>query len=142
MQTTDRTQVSEQPVSELQIQGITEPVIYRYFATMNAQEYRQTAALFSSEGVMRPPFESDISGPEAIAQYLEAEALGMQLHPKEGKLEENSDRTYRVIGKVKTPLFGVNVAWTFTLNQSQQIKSTTIKLLASPQELLKLRSHS
>ena len=140
MQTTDRTPVSEQPVNELQIKGAIEPVIERYFATMNAQEYRQTAALFASDGIMHPPFESDIVGLEAIANYLEAEAPGMQLHPKEGKLEENSDRTYRITGKVKTPLFSVNVAWTFILNQSQQIQNVTIKLLASPQELLKLRS--
>ena len=37
------------------------------------------------------------------------------------------------------PLFGVNVSWLFILNSQQQIVSTTVKLLASPQELLNLR---
>ncbi|MBD2313235.1 nuclear transport factor 2 family protein [Desertifilum sp. FACHB-1129] len=131
MQTTDRTQTT---------QTLPIPAIAQYFATMNAQDYAQTAALFASEGILHPPFESDIIGPEAIAQYLKAEATGMQLQPRQ--IEEQGDRTYQVTGKVKTSLFTVNVAWFFILNPDRQIASVTVKLIASPQELLKLRSRA
>jgi hypothetical protein len=50
---------------ELQIEGITEPSILRYFETLNAGEFEATAALFAVDGVMRPPFESDIVGTDA-----------------------------------------------------------------------------
>lgn len=126
---------------DLNIEGIEEPVVQRYFQTMNAGEYEATAALFAPTGVMHPPFEEPIEGPEAIAIYLKAEAKGMQLLPREGiaeTLEENQIQI-QVKGKVQTPLFGVNVAWIFILNLEREIVYTKIKLLASPQELLNLR---
>lgn len=44
---------------------------------------------------------------------------------------------------MKTPLFWVNVAWLFILNpQQKKIMAVTVKLLASPQELLNLRSET
>jgi len=126
---------------DLTIEGIEEPVIQRYFQTMNAGEYEATAALFAPTGVMHPPFEEPIEGPDAIAIYLKAQAKGMQLFPREGiaeTLEENQIQI-QVKGKVQTPLFGVNVAWIFILNLEWEIVYTKIKLLASPQELLNLR---
>ncbi|HEY9614013.1 nuclear transport factor 2 family protein [Allocoleopsis sp.] len=126
---------------DLTIEGIEEPVVERYFQTMNAGEYEGTAALFAPTGVMHPPFEEPIEGPEAIAIYLKAEAKGMQLFPREGiteTLEENQIQI-QVRGKVQTPLFGVNVAWIFILNLEREIVYAKIKLLASPQELLNLR---
>ena len=126
---------------DLTIEGIEEPVVQRYFQTMNAGEYEATAALFAPTGVMHPPFEEPIEGPDAIAIYLKAEAKGMQLFPREGiaeTLEENQIQI-QVKGKVQTPLFGVNVAWIFILNLERKIVYTKIKLLASPQELLNLR---
>ena len=126
---------------DLTIEGIEEPVVQRYFQTMNAGEYEATAALFAPTGVMHPPFEEPIEGPDAIAIYLKAEAKGMQLFPREGiaeTLEENQIQI-QVKGKVQTPLFGVNVAWIFILNLEREIVYTKIKLLASPQELLNLR---
>jgi hypothetical protein len=127
--------------SELIIEGIREPVVLRYFETMNAGDYDATAALFADTGAMHPPFEQPIEGPEAIATYLKTEAKGMQLFPREGlaePLDENQTQI-QVSGKVQTPLFGVNVSWIFVLTPEKEIVYARIKLLASPQELLKLR---
>ncbi len=127
--------------TDISIEGITEPVVLRYFETMNAGDYQATAALFAEMGALYPPFEKAIEGQEAIATYLEAEAKGMQLSPREGIAEANlNDQTQiQVSGKVQTPWFGVNVSWIFVLSPQQEILSTRIKLLASPQELLSLR---
>lgn len=126
---------------DLIIEGITEPVVLRYFETMNAGDYQATAALFAQTGVMHPPFEQPIEGREAIATYLETEAKGMQLLPREGIAEpiEDNQTQFQVTGKVQTSVFGVNVAWTFILNTEQEMVYAKIKLLASPQELLSLR---
>lgn len=125
----------------LKIAGITEPIVLRYFETMNAENYEATAALFANMGAMHPPFEQPITGPEAIATYLKTEAKGMQLFPREGIAEplEDNQIQIQVSGKVQTPLFGVNVSWIFVLSSEQEILYARIKLLASPQELLNLR---
>lgn len=127
--------------TDLTIEGISEPVVLRYFETMNAGDYEATAALFADTGAMHPPFEEPIEGKEAIATYLEAEAKEMQLFPTKGLAEilENEQTQVQVTGKVQTPFFGVNVSWLFVLSSEQKILSTRIKLLASPQELLSLR---
>ncbi|MCL1464214.1 ketosteroid isomerase family protein [Argonema galeatum] len=125
----------------LTIAGVTEPVILGYFETLNAGDFEGTAALFAADGAMLPPFESPVVGPDAIAAYLQQEAQGMQLYPREG-IEQSLEDGYiqfQVSGKVQTPVFGVNVSWVLILNPQRQIFSATIKLLASPQELLKLR---
>lgn len=123
------------------IEGIDESVVSRYFQTMNAADYEGTAALFAPTGAMHPPFEEPIEGKEAIATYLKAEAKGMQVFPREGIAEtlEEDQIQVQVKGKVQTSLFGVNVAWIFTLNPEREILYAQIKLLASPQELLNLR---
>jgi|SRR5919199_1874890 hypothetical protein len=125
----------------LSIEGIDQPVVLRYFQTMNAGDYESTAALFAPIGAMHPPFEQPIEGPDAIATYLKAEAKGMQLSPAKGIAEtlEEDQIQIQVKGKVQTPLFGVNVAWIFILNAEREILYAKIKLLASPQELLSLR---
>lgn len=126
---------------EMTIEGITQSVILRYFETMNAGDYEATAALFTDNGVMQPPFEEPIEGKAAIATYLKAEAIDMQLLPKTGVVEpqESGDTQIQVKGKVKTPLFSVNVGWIFILTPEQTISFVRIKLLASPQELLSFR---
>ncbi|MFP4122798.1 MAG: ketosteroid isomerase family protein [Coleofasciculus sp.] len=123
------------------IEGITQSVILHYFETMNAGDYDATAALFTDNGVMQPPFEELIQGQYAIATYLKAEAIDMQLLPKTGIVEpqENGETQIQVKGRVQTPLFSVNVGWIFILNLEQRISFVRIKLLASPQELLSLR---
>jgi hypothetical protein len=137
-ETTQTNLVAEQ---EILIEGISEVVILRYFATMNAGDYEATAALFADAGCMKPPFEEPITGQEAIANYLKTEAKGMQLAPKQGQSETLKDQQIQiqVTGKVQTPVFGVNVSWIFVLNPQQEILFTKIKLLASPQELFNLR---
>lgn len=123
------------------IEGITEPTILQYFELFNAGAFEAVSQLFDSEGVMNAPFESAIVGPEAIAAYLHQEATGMTLLPRQGVIEtiEEGSTQVQVAGKVQTPWFGVNVSWLFILNAQQKIVSATIKLLASPQELLNLR---
>lgn len=129
------------PRDEFQIKGITEPSILRYFATLNAGEFTATAALFAEDGIMYAPFESGIVGPEAIATYLQQEAQNMKADPHQG-ITETSDNQHiqvQVTGKAQTSWCGVNVMWYFVLNRTGQILEITIKLLASPQELLSLR---
>ncbi|OWY65116.1 nuclear transport factor 2 [cyanobacterium TDX16] len=124
-----------------QIAGITESTIICYFDTLNTENYQACANLFATDGVMYPPFEEGILGREAIATFLQREAQGMKLEPERGisQVVENGDLEVQVVGKVQTPLFGVNVSWFFLLNSQQEIATTKIKLLASPQELLSLK---
>ncbi|MBW4425834.1 MAG: ketosteroid isomerase family protein [Nostoc desertorum CM1-VF14] len=126
---------------EFQIEGITETNVLRYFETLNAGEFEATAALFAIDGVMRPPFESDIVGIDAIAAYLKQEGQNIKAYPNTGIAEalENATIQVQVTGKAQTSWCSVNVLWLFILNQQGQISYTKIKLLASPQELLSLR---
>lgn len=122
------------------IKGIEEATIINYFATINQEKFEQTAALFAEDGELIAPFEKPIVGKDAIASYLAKEATGMKLMPVRGTHETKTDCTQiKVIGKVKTALFSVNVAWHFNLNKQQKIAIAKIKLLASPQELLGLK---
>ena len=128
----------------LEITGVAEPEVLRYFETLNAGDFRETAALFAEDGVLEAPFEDRLCGRKAIADYLEAEAQGMQLRPKEGVSQtlESGQKQVRVMGKVRTPLFWVNVAWQFILNPDGKIAVVTVKLLASLQELFNLQNQS
>nr|WP_267871352.1 ketosteroid isomerase family protein [Nostoc sp. CHAB 5715] len=132
---------AEQLKEEFQIEGITETSVLRYFETLNAGEFEATAALFAVDGVMRPPFESDIVGTDAIAAYLKQEGQNIKAYPNTGIAEalENATIQVQVTGKAQTSWCSVNVLWLFILNQQRQISYTKIKLLASPQELLSLR---
>ncbi|MEJ6487154.1 ketosteroid isomerase family protein [Nostoc punctiforme UO1] len=126
---------------EFQIEGITEASVLRYFQTLNAGEFEATAALFAVDGVMRPPFESDIVGTDAIAAYLKQEGQNVKAYPNTAIAEmlETGEIQIQVAGKAQTSWCSVNVLWLFILNQQRQIFYTRIKLLASPQELLSLR---
>ena len=141
MQAAKSTPPTDNSGRAIAIEGINEPTIFSYFATLNAGDFQSTAALFAPDGVMYAPFESGIVGHEAIAGYLQQEATGLKAEPREGITEIQADELtkVRVSGKVQMPLFGVNVSWLFLLNLQQQITSVTVKLLASPQELLSLR---
>ena len=127
--------------AEFQIEGIAEPSVLRYFETLNAGEFEATAALFAVDGVMRPPFESDIVGTDAIADYLKQESQNIKAYPNTGIAEtlENATIQVQVTGKAQTSWCSVNVLWLFILNEQRQISYTKIKLLASAQELLSLR---
>ena len=65
----------------------------------------------------------------------------MKLHPQQGMSQtlEDGKIEVQVNGLVQTPLFSVNVGWLLVVNSQQAILSATVKLLASPQELLNLR---
>lgn len=119
-----------------------DPLVDRYFETFNCGDFEATANLFAADGVLYAPFEEPIVGRDAIALYLEAEAKGMQLEPQQAVIEtlEDGNREIHVSGKVQTPLFGVKVGWRFILNPEVEIVAVTVKLLASTQELLNLRS--
>lgn len=123
------------------IAGISEAAIGQYFHTLNDGNFAATVALFAEDGVMNPPFESNITGREAILAYLRAEAKGMTMMPRQGvtQLLEDGCVEAQVGGRVQTPFFEVNVSWQFVLNPQRQIAKVTIKLLAEPQELLNLR---
>lgn len=125
----------------LTIEGITEPTVIRYFETLNAGDFKETSALFAADGTMRPPFESGIMGSEAIVAYLQQEAQGMKLEPRQGITQtlDNEQIQVQVTGIVQTSWCGVNVSWLFVLNQQREIVAATVKLLASPQELVNLR---
>lgn len=126
---------------DLTIEGLAEPVLSRYFKTLNAGKFQETASLFAETGVMHPPFEEPITGLDAIATYLEAEAKGLKAFPRQGVAEslEEGQTQVQVSGKVETRWFGVNVSWLFILSPEKKILLAKIKLLASPQELLNLR---
>lgn len=121
--------------------NLDEPTVQRYFETLNAGSFDATSQLFAPQGTLYPPFEDGIVGPEAIATYLRKEAEGLVCFPKQAEVEsdENGSRTVLVRGKVKMPYFGVNVTWTFVIDGTSHLKSATIRLVASPQELLNLR---
>ncbi len=127
----------------INVAGMTKPAILRYFETLNAGDFEATANLFADEGVLHAPFEEPIIGKSLIATYLKTEARGMQLQPQQSVSKILADGTVeiQVSGRVQTPAFGINVGWVFLLNHHQEILSVTVKLLASPQELLNLRPH-
>ena len=130
--------------SSIKIAGITKPTVLRYFETLNAGDFDATANLFAEDGVLHAPFEEPIIGRISIATYLKTEARGMQLEPQQGvsQILEDGNVEVQVSGRVQTSAFGINVAWLFLLNSDQKILSVTVKLLASPQELLNLRSQT
>ncbi len=118
-------------------------VILSYFSSLNSEDFPTTASLFVEDGALIPPFAEPILGREAIAFYLEKEAYGMRLFPDQATIltrEDNLEEVH-VIGKVKTPLFIVNVAWDFILDSTEAILAVQVKLLASPDELLNLRQY-
>ena len=127
--------------SEAAIAEVTEPNLIRYFETFNAGDFEATSQLFAVDGALHPPFESVIEGHDAIAEYLKAEAKGITAQPQQevSKQVLEGCTEIEVTGRVQTPWFGVNVAWLFTLNPQQEITFLKVKLIASPQELLKLR---
>ncbi|NJM85570.1 MAG: nuclear transport factor 2 family protein [Leptolyngbyaceae cyanobacterium SL_1_1] len=116
------------------------PTLCQYFERLNQGEFNAAADLFAPEGQLQPPFEEPIMGAEAIAAYLSQEASNMQLEPLQGELTRLENGVQAEIkGKVRSPLFKVNVGWIFVLNHQAKIEHVRIRLLASIQELLELR---
>ena len=141
MKTSTRSPLPSTASITLTIAGVHEPVILRYFETLNEGAFQATGELFAVDGELQPPFEQAVVGADAIATYLETEAKGFKLLPRQGviKLLDSGHTEVQVAGKVQTPLFSVNVSWLFILNLEKKLLLAKIKLLASPQELLSLR---
>jgi len=123
----------------INIDGIDELTIYEYFARLNNNEFLTTSELFAEQGCLNPPFEKTVCGRDAIAQYLEKEAKGIEFCPEYGEmiLSDSTFTQYQIQGKVKTNQFTVNVNWLIQLNSSKEIIFVEVKLVASLIELLK-----
>ena len=121
------------------IDGIDELTIYEYFARLNNNEFIATSELFAEQGCLSPPFEQTVCGRDAIAQYLEKEAKGIEFCPAYGEMimSESTFTQYQIQGKVKTNQFTVNVNWLIQLNSTKEIILVEVKLVASLIELLK-----
>jgi hypothetical protein len=140
------TLVPEHLSSKVEIWGIHEPVIYEYFASLNNGEFIATAELFAEQGCLIPPFDKQLQGREAIAQYLAKEAIGIRFLPERGEIVtsvdsaanlEDDDRTqYQIQGKVEINWFTVNISWSIDLNAAKEIMLAEVKLLTSLEDLL------
>lgn len=123
-------------------------LIEQYFETFNQQAFDQTAALFAAQGSLTPPFEGAIVGREKIQAYLEKKAANMHAQPEEwnfpaeGDAVDNKQPLYRVAvqGRVKAIVFQVSVLWEFAIAPTCEIAIARVKLIATPKELLSLRS--
>ncbi|HEY9763252.1 MAG TPA: nuclear transport factor 2 family protein [Trichocoleus sp.] len=120
----------------------SEPIVQTYFTTFNQGDFAATASLFAAEAEMHAPFEAPLVGQSAIQDYLEKEAAGMEANPQELTCVDLPDglRQICVLGTAKALVFNVNVRWTFLLNSQDEIEQLEVKLLASLQELVTLRS--
>ena len=114
--------------------------IRSYFSTLNQGQFELTAALFSNRGQLVPPFDSPVIGPQAIAEYLKQEAVGMKFQPRSATSQvlPNGKTDVEVCGQVSTSLFKVNVVWNFLLSGQGQIDLVRVNLIASMQELLRI----
>ena len=133
--------LGESPSRVIAIADLDRPVISTYFAALNAGDFPAAAALFAADGALQPPFSGPIVGAEAIKAYLAAEARGFMLYPQQATEQLLADgfTELQVGGQVQTPLFSVNVGWRFVLNPQQEISFVRVKLLASLEELVRLR---
>jgi hypothetical protein len=137
----DRTSIA---ISELQA-----PVIHQYFSSLNQLKFKAVANLFAEEGLLYPPFDRGICGRAEIYRYLEAEARDIQAFPESSTVRfrksalqpktEASSTVYRILGKVKTNYFTVNVGWSIEVSPDDEICSVRVKLLAELQDLLTLK---
>lgn len=116
-------------------------VVLRYFTFFNQGEHAQVANLFTAEGSLYPPFEPAVVGQDNIANYLLREAEGMtvsllsaDVHPQEGNRFQVDVR-----GSVTALVFKVNVAWCFLLAENNKIESVRVDLVATLEELFRLR---
>ena len=121
--------------------GPAQQTLEEYFSSFNQGDYLTTSQLFSQEGKLYPPFEEPIQGPTAIAAYLQAEADGMKAAPVRADILplENNQQRVSVKGKVTALVFKVSVVWDFILDAQCQILAVRINLLASLEELFKIR---
>jgi hypothetical protein len=122
----------------IDIHSIDELTICEYFARLNDNKFIAASELFAEQGCLNPPFEKTVCGRDAIAQYLEKEAKGIEFCPTYGKMimSDSKFTQYQIQGKVKTSQFTVNVNWLIQLNSTKKIILIEVKLVASLIELL------
>ncbi|MBW4465815.1 MAG: ketosteroid isomerase family protein [Pegethrix bostrychoides GSE-TBD4-15B] len=137
-------QLTQRELAESHQSKAAKQQILAYFAALNTGDFLASAELFAEDGQLLPPFESAIVGQAAIAEYLKAEAKGMQAVVQSVDAQPLSETTQmmtqiQVIGQVQAPLFVVNVGWLFVVNERSEIVSLKIKLLAALKDLLHLK---
>ncbi len=135
----ETTSLSNQYSTEIEQEW--DSIIYEYFLRLNLGKFIEVSELFSAEGLLYPPFEKAIRGRDAIAQYLQSEARGVQALPQSATVQLNCDGStlYQIKGNVKTSFFTVNVGWAIQLNTDKEIVSVEVKLLAEFQDLLAIK---
>lgn len=132
-------------VSTVHIDGVDHPTVLTYMDTLNAQNFEALVNLFAADGTLKPPFEEPIAGKEKLLRFFTEESQNLKVFPEKGTtdLTDEALTCVKVIGKVQVPWLGgvmVNVGWEFLIDANDKISHVTVKLLASPQELLKLKS--
>ena len=126
------------PINQSEVFQCKEFTIQSYFSTLNQGQFDSTAALFSEQGQLVPPFDSPVVGQQAIAEYLKQEAVDMKFQPRSATSQvlPGGKTDVKVRGQVSTSLFKVNVVWNFLLSDQGQINLVKVNLIASMQELL------
>jgi hypothetical protein len=132
------TAVTKPLITKVDIQGIHEPVIYEYFTRLNNGEFIATSELFAEQGCLNPPFDNQLQGRDAIAQYLAEQAQGIIFAPESGEIliSDSHHTQYQIQGKVEMNWFTVNISWSIGLNADKEIMLVDVKLLASLDDLL------
>lgn len=127
-------------INESNIFECEELAIQTYFSTLNQGQFELTAALFSNQGQLLPPFDSPVIGSQAITVYLKQEATDMEFQPRSATSQvlPNDQTDVEVRGQVSTSLFKVNVVWNFLLSPQGKIDLVKVNLIASMQELLQI----
>ena len=117
-------------------------LIEQYFDSFNQGNFEQTANLFDQAGQLMPPFEGPIVGPTEIQTYLQKKAANMEAMPRQWSIDQSASDQWQVdvFGQVKAIVFQVNVNWQFAVTPDGEIGAARVKLVASPKELLSLRS--
>ena len=116
-------------------------VVESYFFLLNKGKFQEASQLFAESGVLVPPFEGAIAGPEAIAHYLTQEASGISIVPLNISVTDDTGEvvTLKATGRVSLSWCQVNVAWQFRIDPDEKIASVEVQLLATLQELLKFQ---
>ena len=131
----------EKPLAAVAQLGNPAEIVLRYFTLFNLGEYQQVAELFATDGSLYPPFESPVVGRDKIAQYLIKEAEGMSVSLLDAEIEPGEGDYFQVNvrGSVTALIFQVKVAWRFILTADGKIDSVRVDLVATLEELLKIR---
>lgn len=123
---------------ELNLPPSLPSIVQDYFLYLNGGQLEQIAPLFREDGILHSPLDGQIQGREAIMAYFRAHSQGIICYP-ETVIDSNEPLV--ILGKVHYVAFLVKVEWTFCLNQNQ-IQYLRVRLLASLQELLKVKQAS